>query len=82
MVVVRLARGGSKNRPYFYVVVADSRARRDGRFIEQLGFYNPMGGETTENFRMNHERLDYWVSVGAQVSDAVKKIVKNNKAAA
>lgn len=80
MVVVRLARGGSKNRPYYYVVVADSRSRRDGRFIEQLGFYNPMGNENVENLRLNQERLAYWVSVGAQVSPAVKNLSKKSKA--
>ena len=81
MVVVRLARGGSHNRPYFYVVAADSRARRDGRFIEKLGFYNPVVGENIENFRLNGERFKHWVSVGAQVSPTVKKLVKNYKVA-
>ena len=81
MVVVRLARGGSHNRPYFHVVAADSRARRDGRFIEKLGFYNPLVKEDVESFRINSERLSHWVSVGAQVSPAVKKLVKNNKPA-
>lgn len=81
MVVVRLARGGSHNRPYFYIVVADSRARRDGRFIEKLGFYNPLVGEAVEKFRLNNERLTHWISVGAQVSPTVKKLVKNYKAA-
>ncbi len=80
MVVVRLARGGSHNRPYFYIVVADSRARRDGRFIEKLGFYNPLV-EGADKFRVDTERLQYWIGVGAQVSDAVKKLVKTNKAA-
>lgn len=82
MVVVRLARGGSHNRPYFYIVTADSRARRDGRFIEKLGFYNPLVKEQAESFRINNERLQYWVGVGAQVSPAVKKLIKNNKVAA
>jgi small subunit ribosomal protein S16 len=82
MVVVRLARGGSHNRPYFYIVVADSRARRDGRFIEKLGFYNPLVKEQAESFRVNNERLQYWISVGAQTSPAVKKLIKNNKVAA
>jgi small subunit ribosomal protein S16 len=81
MVVVRLARGGSHNRPYFYIVAADSRARRDGRFIEKLGFFNPLVKEQAESFRLNTERFSYWASVGAQVSPAVKKLVKNNKAA-
>ncbi len=81
MVVVRLARGGSHNSPYFYIVVADSRARRDGRFIEKLGFYNPLANESVEGFRLNAERFQHWVGVGAQVSPTVKKLVKNNKAA-
>ncbi len=79
MVVVRLARGGSHNRPNFNIVSADSRARRDGRFIEKLGFYNPLVSGDVESFRINNERLDYWVSVGAQVSPAVKKLIKSNK---
>lgn len=78
MVVVRLARGGSHNKPYFYIVVADSRARRDGRFIEKLGFYNPSKKEGTEFFKVDSERLNYWVGVGAQPSDAVKKLVKTH----
>jgi small subunit ribosomal protein S16 len=82
MVVVRLARGGSHNRPYFNIVTADSRARRDGRFIEKLGFYNPLVSGDVESFRINNERLDYWVSVGAQVSPAVKKLIKSNKKSA
>lgn len=82
MVVVRLARGGSHNRPYFNIVTADSRARRDGRFIEKLGFYNPLVSGDVESFRINTERLNHWVNVGAQVSPAVKKLLKNNKKAA
>ncbi|MFN7095549.1 MAG: 30S ribosomal protein S16 [Burkholderiales bacterium] len=82
MVVIRLARGGNRNRPYFYVVATDSRARRDGRFIEKLGFYNPLAAETVEGFRLNSERYNHWINVGAQVSPAVKKLVKTNKVAA
>lgn len=80
MVVIRLARGGSHNRPYHFIVVADSRARRDGRFIEKIGFYNPSAAESAECFRINAERLEHWVKVGAQVSPTVKKLTKNNKA--
>ncbi|ADU92152.1 30S ribosomal protein S16 [Taylorella equigenitalis] len=79
MVVIRLSRGGSKKRPFYNIVVADSRNRRDGRFIERLGFYNPVGNPDIENLRINHERVDYWVSVGAQVSDAVARLVKDSK---
>ena len=83
MVIIRLARGGNRNRPYYSVVATDSRARRDGRFIEKLGFFNPTAGENGESFRLNAERFAYWVGVGSQVSPTVKKLVKNhNKAAA
>ena len=78
MVVVRLARGGNRNRPYFYIVVADSHARLQGRFIEKLGFYNPVAPENVESFRIDTERLAYWTGVGAQMSPAVKKLVKAN----
>lgn len=76
MVVIRLARGGAKKRPFFNVVVTDSRNRRDGRFIERVGFYNPVAGEGQESVRLNNERLAYWQGQGAQLSDAVAKIVK------
>jgi small subunit ribosomal protein S16 len=76
MVVIRLSRGGAKKRPFFNVVVADSRNRRDGRFIERVGFYNPVAAEGQESVRLNSERLAYWQSQGAQLSDAVAKIVK------
>lgn len=82
MVIIRLARGGNRNRPYFYVVVTDSRARRDGKFIEQLGFYNPCAAENAEEFRIKQERVNYWESVGAQISPTVKKLIKQHKIAA
>ena len=78
MVVIRLARGGNRNRPYFYIVVADSRARRDGRFIEKLGFHNPIAGAKSEAFRVKMDRVEYWTSVGAQLSSAVEKLIKAN----
>lgn len=80
MVVVRLARGGSKKRPFYNVVAADSRNRRDGRFIERLGFYNPLGKEDQENIRLNLERVQYWADNGAQVSPAVARLVKEHSA--
>ncbi|HRE13162.1 MAG TPA: 30S ribosomal protein S16 [Usitatibacteraceae bacterium] len=80
MVVIRLARGGAKNRPFYSVVVADSRMPRDGRFIERIGFYNPKAAEGEEPFRVSLDRVDYWVKNGAQPSDAVKKLVKRGKA--
>ncbi|NOT17641.1 MAG: 30S ribosomal protein S16 [Sulfuriferula sp.] len=80
MVVIRLARGGAKNRPFYNVVVADSRNRRDGRFIERVGFYNPLAKEGVEGLRLSLDRVTHWVSQGAQVSDAVAKLVKTESA--
>ena len=82
MVIIRLSRGGSKNRPFFNVVVADSRNRRDGRFIERVGFYNPVATEGQEAMRLQMERVTFWQSKGAQLSEAVAKLVKNAGAAA
>jgi small subunit ribosomal protein S16 len=82
MVVIRLARGGSKNRPFYNVVVADSRNPRDGRFIERLGFYNPVASESAEGFRIALDRVAYWEGKGAQASDAVVKLIKKTKKAA
>jgi len=82
MVIIRLSRGGSKNRPFFNVVVADSRNRRDGRFIERIGFYNPLAPEGHEALRLELERVGHWQSKGAQLSDTVAKLVKRAGAAA
>jgi small subunit ribosomal protein S16 len=82
MVVIRLARGGSKNRPFYNVVVADSRCRRDGRFIERVGFYNPVATEGAEGLRLNQERISYWTGTGAQLSDTVARLVKSQGKAA
>ncbi len=76
MVVIRLARGGAKNRPFYNVVVTDSRNRRDGRFIERVGFYNPVAPEGSEGLRLAMDRIEYWKGVGAQVSDTVARLVK------
>ena len=76
MVVIRLARGGAKKRPFFNLVVADSRRSRDGRFIERIGFYDPVAPEGRERLRVNNERLAYWKGKGAQVSDTVARLVK------
>jgi small subunit ribosomal protein S16 len=81
MVIIRLARGGAKKRPFFNLVVADSRERRDGRFIERVGFYNPVAPEGQESMRINTERVSYWQGQGAQLSDAVAKLVKRAGAA-
>ncbi len=80
MVVVRLARGGSKKRPFYSVVAADSRDRRDGRFIERLGFYNPVANEGQENLRLDLDRVQYWAGNGAQLSPAVTRLVKEYSA--
>jgi len=82
MVTIRLARGGSKKRPFYNIVVADSRNRRDGRFIERIGFYNPLATGNAETLRVDRERLTYWQGVGAQASDTVTRIVRAGKAAA
>jgi len=79
MVVIRLARGGARNRPFYNVVVADSRMPRDGRFIERLGFYNPKASEKEPKFRLALDRVDHWVKHGAQPSAAVKKLIKRGK---
>ena len=76
MVIIRLSRSGSKKRPYFNVVVADSRKKRDGRFIERVGFYNPGANEGSEALRLDTERIAYWKSHGALLSETVGRIVK------
>jgi len=83
MVVIRLSRGGSKARPFFNIVVADKRTRRDGAFIERLGFYNPTARGGEEGLRIAQDRLTYWKSVGAQSSPTVDRLIKQaSKAAA
>ncbi|KAA0181269.1 30S ribosomal protein S16 [Cupriavidus cauae] len=82
MVVIRLARGGSKKRPFFNIVAADSRNRRDGRFIERIGFYNPLASQGEEGLRLAQDRLTYWQGVGAQLSPTVARLVKQNAAKA
>ena len=81
MVVIRFSRGGSKNRPFFNVVVADSRCRRDGRFIERFGFFNPVAKEGAEGVRIAMDRLNYWTGQGAQLSDSVARVLKSVKTA-
>lgn len=82
MVVIRLARGGAKKRPFFHVVATDSRNSRDGRFIERLGFYNPVGVEGVQNFRVASDRVAYWQGVGAQLSPTVARLLKQHGAQA
>ena len=76
MVKIRLARGGAKKRPFYHVVATDSRNARDGRYIERLGFFNPVARGQEQPLRLNLERIDHWVGQGAQVSDRVAKLVK------
>lgn len=76
MVVIRLARSGAKKRPFFNMVVTDSRNRRDGRFIERIGFYNPKAAESEQGLRVDAQRLSYWQSQGAQMSPTVARLVK------
>jgi small subunit ribosomal protein S16 len=76
MVVIRLARGGSKARPFFNIVVADKRLRRDGRFIERIGFYNPIAKGAEESIRIAQDRLTHWRGVGAQASSTVERLIK------
>jgi small subunit ribosomal protein S16 len=82
MVTIRLQRGGAKKRPFYQVVVADSRCARDGRFIEKVGFFNPLARGQEEKIRLDLARVDHWVSQGASLSDRVKRIVKDARKAA
>ena len=82
MVSIRLARGGSKKRPFYHVVVSDSRSPRDGRYIERLGFFNPQARGQEEALRLDIERIDYWVSKGAQTSERVSSLIKESRKAA
>ena len=76
MVTIRLTRGGAKKRPFYHVVVADSRAKRDGRHIERLGYFNPLVEAGDERLRLDMERVEYWVGHGAQMSDRVKSLLR------
>jgi small subunit ribosomal protein S16 len=80
MVVIRLARGGAKKRPFYNIVVAESRSRRDGRFIERVGFYNPLAAAGEEGLRIAHDRISYWKNHGARLSDTVEMLVKKQAA--
>ncbi len=82
MVKIRLSRGGAKKKPFYHIVVADSRKARDGRNIERLGFFNPVARGQEERLRLDLERVDYWKGVGAQISDRVKTLVSEARAAA
>ncbi len=77
MVSIRLSLGGSKKRPFYHFTVSDSRKSRDGRFIERLGFFNPIARGQEERIRIDTDRLDFWVKQGAQCSPRVLKLVKD-----
>ncbi len=82
MVKIRLTRGGAKKRPFYHVVVTDSRSARDGRFIERLGFFNPIAAGGEERLRLDLARVDHWVGQGAQVSDRVEDLVREARKSA
>ena len=77
MVTIRLARGGSKKRPFYHIHVSDSRSPRDGRYLERVGFFNPIASGADEKLRIDLERVDHWVGLGAQTSDRVAKLVSD-----
>lgn len=76
MVTIRLARGGAKKRPFYHIVVTDSRNKRDGRNNERLGYFNPIARGQEKRLHLNTERVDYWLGVGAQMSERVTGLVK------
>ncbi|MCI7353949.1 MAG: 30S ribosomal protein S16 [[Actinobacillus] rossii] len=76
MVTIRLTRGGAKKRPFYQIVVADSRSPRDGRFIERVGFFNPLAAGQAERLRLDLDRVNHWVGQGASLSDRVSALVK------
>ncbi|SHF75536.1 SSU ribosomal protein S16P [Modicisalibacter ilicicola DSM 19980] len=76
MVTIRLARGGAKKRPFYHLTVSDSRKSRDGRFIERVGFFNPVARGQEERLRVDLDRISHWQNLGAQVSDRVAELVK------
>ncbi len=82
MVKIRLSRAGAKKRPFFHLVVADSRSGRDGRFIERVGFYNPIANDREEKLRIDSERIAFWAARGAQISSSVSRLMKDAEQAA
>ena len=78
MLTIRLARAGAKKRPFFHITVADSRKPRDGRFIERVGYFNPISKGKEVRLEINQERVDYWLSQGANMSERVLTLLKEN----
>ncbi len=81
MVTIRLSRGGAKNHPFYQIVVTDSRSGRDGRYIERVGFFNPLARGNEEKLRLDSERVEYWKANGAQTSERVAQLIKVAKKA-
>ncbi|MDB4021203.1 30S ribosomal protein S16 [Litorivicinus sp.] len=81
MVTIRLSRGGSKKRPFYHLTVTDSRNARDGRFIERIGFFNPVAQGQAERLRVDLSRVDHWIEMGATTSDRVKRLIKDARQA-
>lgn len=81
MVTIRLTRGGANKRPFYHLVATDSRSPRDGRYLERLGFYNPLAASHEEVLRVNAERIQHWLSKGAQPSERVQHLLKEHKVA-
>ncbi|MEG3592257.1 MAG: 30S ribosomal protein S16 [Pseudomonadota bacterium] len=79
MVTIRLARGGVKKRPFYHIVVTDSRKRRDSSYIERLGFFNPIASGEEVRLKIDHERIQHWVGNGAQISDRVNSLIKEDQ---
>ena len=82
MVTIRLSRAGAKKRPYFHITVTDSRKPRDGRFIERVGFFNPIAKGKDIRLSVDHERVDYWIGTGATLSERVESLIKESKLSA
>ena len=79
MVTIRLSRGGAKKRPFYHITVTDSRKPRDGRFIERVGFFNPLAQGNDVRLKVDHERVIYWVGTGASLSERVESLIKESK---
>lgn len=80
MVIIRLSRSGAKKNPFYHITVADRAAKRDGRFIERLGFFNPVAKGAAEGLRLDLARVEHWIGVGAQPTDKVKKLITKARA--
>ncbi|AIN47111.1 30S ribosomal protein S16 [Candidatus Palibaumannia cicadellinicola] len=79
MVTIRLARGGAKKRPFYQIVVTDNHNARDGRFIERVGFFNPLATGQAQDLRLDMDRISYWINHGAKISERVYALIKSKK---